>query len=99
MVQLQPIGSGLSDQVGFSCGVLLRNAEGSFSAYRGELRSRRSASDTLCRVASFQSLEIQMECLGWVLRVCPEFMPVPDLFDESAKKRPGVRGPGVVPHC
>lgn len=27
-----------------------------------------------------------MECLGWELKVCPEFTPVPDLFDESVKK-------------
>ena len=58
--------------------------------HRGELRPRRSESDTLCRAASFQSLEIQMECLGWELKICLEFTPVPDLFDESAKKN----GPG-----
>jgi hypothetical protein len=40
MVQIQPVGSGLGDQVGYSCGVLLRNAGGSFSTHasRGEAR-------------------------------------------------------------
>ena len=64
--------------------------------HRGELRPRRNESDTLCRVASFPSLEIQMACLGWELKICPEFTPVPDLFDESAKKM--ARGEGT-PGC
>jgi hypothetical protein len=27
-----------------------------------------------------------MECLGWGLRICAEFTPVSDFFDEGAKR-------------
>jgi hypothetical protein len=62
--------------------------------HRGELRPRRSESDTLCRAAPFQSPEIQMECLGWELRICAEFTPVPDFLDRAQKTARGEGFPG-----
>jgi hypothetical protein len=58
------------------------------STHRGELRLG-GASLIRCVVLLHFNPLIQMECLGWELRICAEFTPLPDFFDESAKNGPG----------